>query len=111
VSFCTQDVARYQLLFQRTIPGFEPSPGSYAHAVAALDGSRRRLAASGITEARHVDIWTALVIGLVDQQISNDPGGQRWTDLIDEAVDMFLAHCEGPGRPSRNARQRTGATR
>ena len=26
VEFCAADVARYQLLFQRTIPGFEPSP-------------------------------------------------------------------------------------
>src|SRR5215213_2832195 len=29
VDFCTADVARYQLLFQRTIPGFEPSPESF----------------------------------------------------------------------------------
>ncbi len=25
--FCTTDAVRYQLLFQRTVPGFEPSPG------------------------------------------------------------------------------------
>lgn len=31
--------------------------------------------------------------GLVDQQISNDPGGDRWTRLIDDVVAMFLAHC------------------
>jgi hypothetical protein len=31
--------------------------------------------------------------GLVDQQISNDPGGDRWIRLIDDAVVMFLAHC------------------
>src|SRR5580704_13525218 len=29
VEFCTGDVARYQLLFQRTIPNFEPSAESY----------------------------------------------------------------------------------
>src|SRR5271165_3915146 len=29
VEFAAADQARYQLLFQRTIPGFEPSPGSY----------------------------------------------------------------------------------
>src|ERR1039458_4579546 len=27
--FCTDSPTRYQLLFQRTIPGFEPSPESY----------------------------------------------------------------------------------
>ena len=101
VAFCTEDVARYQLLFQRTIPGFEPSPESYSYAMAALEGSRQRLAGIGITTARHLDLWTALITGVVDQQISNDPGGQRWIRLIDEAVDMFLAHCrpDPPPRP------------
>jgi hypothetical protein len=101
VEFCTADVARYQLLFQRTIPGFEPSPESYAHAVEALKSTRQRLASLGIRNARHLDIWTALVTGLVDQQISNDPGGQRWIRLIDDFVEMFLAYCQQPRRPAR----------
>lgn len=92
IEFCTSDPPRYQLLFQRTIPGFEPSPESFAPAVRALDASRARLAANGVTDPRHVDMWTALTTGLVDQQISNDPGGTRWSDLVDEAVDMFLLH-------------------
>lgn len=108
VAFCTDDVARYQLLFQRTIPGFEPSPESYAHAVEALEGSRNRLAANGITEPDHLDMWTALVTGLVDQQISNDPGGERWIRLIEEAVEMFVSHCRQPRRtPPRSATGRT----
>jgi AcrR family transcriptional regulator len=109
VAFCTEDVARYQLLFQRTIPGFEPSAQSYAPAVAALEGARRRLSAHGITDERHVDMWTALVTGLVDQQISNDPGGQRWISLIDEAVDMYLSHCVQPGGPSSGSARRRGS--
>lgn len=91
--FCVSDIARYQLLFQRTIPGFEPSAESYAPAVRALSGSRQRLAMNGITDPRHLDMWTALTTGLVDQQISNDPGGDRWTRLIDDFAAMFLAHC------------------
>lgn len=91
--FCTGDVVRYQLLFQRTIPGFEPSAESYAPAVRALEGSRQRLALNGVTDPRHLDMWTALTTGLVSQQISNDPGGDRWTSLIEESVAMFLAHC------------------
>ena len=39
VEFCTSDVARYQLLFQRTIPDFEPSAESYAPAVRPRRGS------------------------------------------------------------------------
>jgi len=100
--FCTSDPARYQLLFQRTLPGFEPSPESYAHARRALAGAQELLALNGITDARHIDMWTALVTGLVDQQVSNDPGGTRWTDLIDESIAMFLAHCQSPGLSPRS---------
>ena len=37
VDFCSEDVARAELLFQRRIPGFEPSAAAYAPAVEALD--------------------------------------------------------------------------
>jgi AcrR family transcriptional regulator len=94
VDFCTSDVARYQLLFQRTIPGFEPSPEAFAPAVRALDAVHERLALNGVTDPRHVDVWTALTTGLVDQQISNDPGGDRWARLIDDFVTMFLSYCK-----------------
>jgi AcrR family transcriptional regulator len=93
VEFCTSDVARYQLLFQRPIPGFEPTPESFAPAVRALDAAREALALNGVTDPGQVDLWTAMTTGLVDQQISNDPGGDRWTRLIDDFVAMFLGHC------------------
>jgi len=92
-AFCTSDVARYQLLFQHLIPGFSPSTESFAPAVRALDSARQRLEAAGVGDPRHVDMWTALMTGLVDQQISNDPGGDRWIRLMDDVVAMFLAHC------------------
>jgi AcrR family transcriptional regulator len=92
VAFCVEDPVRYQLLFQRTIPDFEPSPDSYAEALAILDVAREQLGSIGITDAAALDLWTALVTGLVDQQLSNDPGGDRWTGLLPRAVDMFLAH-------------------
>ena len=96
VEFCLSDIPRYQLLFQRTVPGFEPSDASYAHATAALDGTRRRLAEVGIGDPRHVDMLTAIATGLVDQQVSNDLGGDRWVSLIDEIVGMYLDHCLYP---------------
>lgn len=110
VDFCTQDVARYQLLFQRTIPGFEPSTECYAPAVRALDSARKSLARSGITQPRHLDLWTALLNGLVDQQVSNNPGGDRWTRLIEEATAMFLAHC-GSTRSTSNELSRSSRTK
>ncbi len=92
--FCTSNIPRYQLLFQRTLPSFEPTPESYAPMVRALSDAQSWLALNGITEARHLDVWTALITGLVDQQVSNDPGGDRWARLVDESIDMFLAHCD-----------------
>jgi len=99
VEFCTADVARYQLLFQHIIPGFEPSPEAYAPAVRALADTRELLALNGFTDPRQLDMWTALLNGLVDQQISNDLGGDRWVRLIDDFVTMFSNHCQTQHRP------------
>ena len=32
---------------------------------------------------------TAIIGGLVDQQLANDPGGDRWGRLVDRVVDML----------------------
>jgi AcrR family transcriptional regulator len=89
--FCTSDPVRYQLLFQRTIPDFVPSEESYALAREVFERMAARLAAVGLDDPGTVDLWTALLTGLTDQQISNDPGGDRWERLLDRAIDMFLA--------------------
>ena len=93
--FCTEDPARYQLLFLRTLPGFEPSEASYALARAAIDGVSRVLGPLGLDSPENVDLWTALTVGLVTQQLSNEPGGDRWRRLVVPAVDMFLAAHRG----------------
>lgn len=90
LDFCVEDPVRYQLLFQRTIPGFEPSTQSYALAIEVLDHGRRALSDCGIVGARALDTWTALIAGLAAQQISNEPGTDRWIRLLDEVIDMFL---------------------
>jgi AcrR family transcriptional regulator len=92
VGFCTSDPVRYQLLFQRTIPGFEPSAETFAISLEGMERLRTRLAAIGVTDDRAVDLLTAIGTGLTDQQISNDPGGDRWTRLVDEAMEMFHMH-------------------
>ena len=91
VTFCVSDVPRYQLLFQHAVPGFTPSAESYELAVKALDVTRELLARNGVHDPRHLDILTAVTTGLVDQQISNDPGGDRWTRLVEDVVRMILA--------------------
>jgi hypothetical protein len=87
--FCTSDPVRYQLLFQRTIPDFTPSEESFAVAQQAYDVSLapiRRLGLSG----SELDLFTGVMAGLVAQQISNDPDGDRWESLIDQATSMLL---------------------
>lgn len=88
--FCTSDPVRYQLLFQRTIPGFEPRPESYAIALESYARMVDAFAALGVDDPAAIDLWTAVMTGLTDQQISNDPGGTRWERLVDRAVDMVL---------------------
>ncbi len=91
--FCTRDPVRYQLLFQRTIPGFAPSESSYAKAIQVLDLFREDLAEAGLSgDQADEDLLTALSSGLVDQQIANDPGGERWGQLLDEVADMAYDH-------------------
>jgi len=90
VEFCTSDPVRYQLLFQRTIPGFTPSPESWAVAVQWYEQTRQRLATIGVSDQPTLDLWSAMLTGLTDQQLSNDPGGDRWAQLVDRAVDLLL---------------------
>ena len=92
LDFCVKDPERYQLLYQRTIPRFEPSPEAYAPALDALDETRKALRACGIRSTRALDAWTAVTGGLAAQQNANEPGGDRWARLADGIVDMFLEH-------------------
>jgi uncharacterized protein (TIGR03083 family) len=50
--FCTEDPERYQLLFQRTLPGFEPSPESYAASEGIPGEARCGALRSGSDRAR-----------------------------------------------------------
>lgn len=93
VGFCTEDPVRYQLMFQRTIPGFEPSPETFALSIAGLERLQNRLAGLGIIDRRSLDLLTALGTGLTDQQISNDPGGDRWIRLVDDAMEMYFNYA------------------
>jgi AcrR family transcriptional regulator len=94
VQFSGDDVVRHQLLFQRTIPGFEPSKESFGLALDFFTLGSDRLAAAGVHEPADVDVFTALVSGLGHQQIANDPGGRRWVRQAGRVVEMFLADVD-----------------
>ncbi len=87
--FSVADLARFQLMNQRTIPGFTPTQASYAPAVATIDELKERFAGWGIHRQQDVDLYVALVGGLVDAQLANDPGGDRWRRLVHRATDMY----------------------
>ena len=91
VAFCNDDQARFQLLFQHSIPGWHPSASAYAVAIENLELTRAHLESIGIAGPDSLDLWTALVSGLASQQVANDPGGDRWLRLVETAVDMFLS--------------------
>lgn len=94
VEFATADTARYQLLFLRTVPGFEPRLDSYALAVQLQEWMVERLRAAGMDDPADVDVYTALIAGLVVQQASNDPGGDRWTRHLETVLSIFFAHLD-----------------
>ena len=68
---------------------FEHGRESYGLAQTVLEKLTEVLRAAGIGSPEQVDLWTALFTGLASQQISNDPGGDRWHRLIDDAVTLL----------------------
>lgn len=90
VEYALEDEARLALLFQRPIPGFEPSPESFAVAEAVLARAVALLRVAGATDDGDVDCCIALVGGLIAAQAGNDPGGTRWTRHLDRLLDLYL---------------------
>jgi AcrR family transcriptional regulator len=109
VEFALDDPVRFQLLSQRPIPGFEPSEQAYALAQQAYEYSYSALTAAVEVTQEDMDLISAIVSGLVSQQISNDPGGTRWVRLLDDVVDLLVPRLEqrtkqpapARGRPTR----------
>jgi AcrR family transcriptional regulator len=102
------------LLFWRPIPGFEPSPASYALAQHLVERSRADLATAARKGelAPHADtdevfrLFTSLSAGLCSQQMANEPDATYesglFTSLTDEALDMFVQrYATPPGKERR----------
>jgi AcrR family transcriptional regulator len=90
VHFAVEDTARCDLLFHRPIPGFAPSAESYQIAQEVLRRATELLRAAGLDSSDDIDCFIAMVAGLMEAQISNDPGGDRWTRHLDRLTDMYL---------------------
>jgi hypothetical protein len=70
---CVADPVRYQIVFQRPVPGFEPAPESFQITAGALAGTRADMEAAGAAGERSLDMFWALITGLVSLQVANDP--------------------------------------
>lgn len=101
VTAAAADPTRFDLLFQRPVPGFTPAPEHLGFALSVLGETRAIAAEAGLRGDRDFDLFMATVRGLVAMQVANEPGGERWTRLVDEAVDLLVDHYAsrpGPGR-------------
>jgi AcrR family transcriptional regulator len=87
--FAVTDLARHQLMDVNVIPNFQPSEQAYAPAVETYGLMMAELRGIGITAEEDADIFTAIAGGLVNQQLANDPGGQRWRRLIPRVISMY----------------------
>jgi len=90
VAFALEDPARCELLFERHVPGFTPSPESYALAEEALGRAAKLMNDAGVTQQGDIDCIVAMVAGLMEAQLSNDPGGNRWTRHLNRLVDLYV---------------------
>ena len=89
-AFAVADPARNSLLFRRVIPGFEPSAESYAVAQEALSRFVSVAEAAGVTDRGDIDCLVAMTAGLIEAQLSNEPGGDRWLRHLDHMTDVLV---------------------
>src|SRR5215471_3815316 len=102
--FATADLARYQLMNQRTIPGFRPSEAAYAASMAVYEQFRVSMTRRGVHKQADLDLWTGILGGFVDQQLANEPGGTRWRRQLPRLVDMYCDEVAVPGPQLRESR-------
>ena len=97
VDFALADQARFQLMNQRMVVDFEPTPESYTPSLQVMSLFGERLARIGVRSEGDVDLCVAIIGGLIDAQLANDPGGERWVKQLPRAMDMFADEVGLPG--------------
>ena len=103
-AFSLADPARYQLLNQHAIPGFTPSEAAYAPSVEVIGLLQDTLRGLGVSGGADVDLFLALCGGLLDRQLANEPGGDRWLRQLPRVIDMFADEVGLPGPSLRSSR-------
>ncbi|WP_405061257.1 TetR/AcrR family transcriptional regulator [Kribbella sp. NBC_01505] len=106
--WCLENPVYSQLLFWRTVPGFEPSPEAFAPAQDALDDLRQHLQ-NGVDRGQlrpeaateeGLALYTSITAGLVSQQMANEPDASfedgRYVRLLPTVLDMFYQYYAPP---------------
>jgi AcrR family transcriptional regulator len=97
VDFAVADAVRFQLMNQRMVLDFEPTSEAYEPSLAVMALFRDQLSRIGVNADADADMCVAVVGGLVDAQLANDPGGDRWVSQLPRAMDMFADEVGLPG--------------
>jgi AcrR family transcriptional regulator len=99
--WCLEHQVYSQLLFWRTIPGFEPSPEAFAPAQESMQDLRDHLQATVDAGRLHPDaaseeglaLYTSMMAGLLSQQVANEPDASfedgRFSRLLPVVLEMF----------------------
>jgi AcrR family transcriptional regulator len=104
VRWAVEHPAYSALMFWRPVPGFVPSERAYAPAVEL--GAESRALVVGLRDAgilaADVDVdrayraWTALIGGVISQQLSNAPDEPfetgTFTAVLPDVIEMWLSH-------------------
>ena len=97
VDFAVADPVRFQLMNQRMVVDFEPTAQAYEPSVQVMRLFREQLTRLGVSADADAELCVALVGGLVDAQLANEPGGERWIVHLPRAMDMFADEVGLPG--------------
>lgn len=114
MDFADENPDLYQLVFERPVPGFVPSPQSLVEASAMLDDAEALFAraidegaiTSGLSATETRDLWIALAHGLTALKRANEPAASRsegrFGPLIPAAAQLlrtaWLSNAKGPTR-------------
>ena len=108
VRWSVEHPAYAPLMFWRPVPGFSPTATAYAPATALSRHGQEFLAGLQAHGALAPDAdldrafrtWTALISGIISQQLSNAPGepfdSGTFTSTLPDVVAMWLAHYAPP---------------
>ena len=92
--FAGANPARNKLRLRQVIPGFEPSAESYALAQEALRRFVHVANTAGVTDRGDIDCLVAMTAGLIEAQLSNEPGGDRWLRHLDHMTDVLVDNAK-----------------